>query len=87
MGLWVQPRASRDAVVGEHDGLVAIRLQAAPVDGAANAALLRAVARWIGCARGDVRLLRGRTGRRKWLAVTGLAADELRRRLLAAQDS
>ena len=81
--LWIQPRAACDAVVGEHDGMVAIRLQAPPVDGAANAALIRFLARGLGCARADVQLLRGQGGRRKWVAVRGMEAGELRRRLLA----
>ena len=37
--LQVQPRSSRNAVVGERDGAVLIRLRAAPVDGEANEAL------------------------------------------------
>ena len=82
VGLWISPRASRDAVAGEHDGLVAIRLQAPPVDGAANEALIRFLARRLGCPARSVQLLRGHTGRRKWVAVSGLSAGELRRRLL-----
>jgi hypothetical protein len=45
VALWIQPRAARDAVIGEREDMVAIRLQAPPVDGAANAALLRFLAR------------------------------------------
>jgi uncharacterized protein YggU (UPF0235/DUF167 family) len=73
VALWIQPRSSRDQVVGEREGAIAIRLKAPPVDGAANAAL--------------VRLLRGHTGRRKWVSVEGLSAGELRAALLAAADA
>ncbi len=85
--LWIQPRASRDAVIGEREAMVAIRLQAPPVDGAANAALIRFLARRLACPASAVRLLRGEKGRRKWVAVEGLTAAELRRRLLGLSDS
>jgi uncharacterized protein (TIGR00251 family) len=85
--LWIQPRASSDAVVGEREGMVAIRLQAPPVDGAANAALIRFLARSLGCPATAVRLLRGQRGRRKLVAVEGKTAAELRSRLLALSGS
>ncbi len=37
----VVPRASRSAIVGEHDGSLRVRIAAAPVDGAANEELIR----------------------------------------------
>ena len=87
LGLWIQPRAGSDAVVGERQDMVAIRLQAPPVDGAANAALIRFLARRLCCPASAVHLLRGAKGRRKWVAVEGLTAAELRRRLLQLSDS
>ncbi len=81
--LWIQPRAASDSVMGERHDMVAIRLQAPPVDGAANAALIRFLACRLGCPTASVRLLRGERGRRKWVAVEGLTAAELRLRLLA----
>lgn len=82
--LWIQPRAAKDAVIGERQDMVAIHLQAPPVDGAANAALIRFLASRLGCPAASVRLLRGERGRRKWVAVEGLTASQLRRRLLQA---
>jgi uncharacterized protein (TIGR00251 family) len=70
----VQPRASRDEVVGVHDGRLKVRLAAPPVDGEANAALLGFVARALGLPRAQVTLVRGQTARRKTVRVTG--ADE-----------
>ena len=87
LAVWLQPRASRDAVVGERQGMVAIRLQAPPVDGAANAALLRFLARVLGCPTTSVKLLRGERSRCKWVAVEGIPAAELKRRLLAPSGS
>jgi uncharacterized protein YggU (UPF0235/DUF167 family) len=70
LGVRVQPRASRDAIVGERGGSLLVRVQAAPVDGAANQALCRLLARALGLPPSAVRVLRGETAREKlvWLA-------------------
>ena len=83
VALWIQPRASRDAVVGEREGAIAIHLQAPPVDGAANAALVRFIASRLWVPPRDVHLVRGLNGRRKWVTVAGLQAAQVRERLLA----
>ena len=73
----VQPRASRTKVVGEHDGRLKIALAAPPVDGAANAALIEFLSDELGVRKSDVTLLDGDTGRRKRLAVRGMAPAEV----------
>ena len=78
----LQPRSSRDQVLGERDGAIAIKLQAPPVDGEANAALLRFVARRLGVPPRDVTLVRGVTSRSKWIAVQGRSAAQVRAALL-----
>ena len=84
MALRVTPRSHRNQVVGLRDGLVAIRLQAPPVDGAANAALLTYVAELLGVPRSAVQLIRGHSSRQKWISAAGFSARELRERLLAS---
>jgi uncharacterized protein len=77
----LQPRASRDAVVGERSGRVVVRVTAPPVDGAANAALCKLVAKRAGVARGAVRVVRGERSRDKRVRVEGVELAELRKRL------
>lgn len=79
----VQPRASRTEIVGVIEtGQVKIRLEAPPVDGAANQALLRFLGREIlGVAPSRLALVRGETGRDKIVAVTGLDAATVAARL------
>jgi uncharacterized protein (TIGR00251 family) len=75
--LLVQPRASRTRVVGEHDGRLKLQLAAPPVDGEANAALVRFLADALGVRKGEVTVLRGETGRRKTVRVAGVTAAQV----------
>jgi uncharacterized protein (TIGR00251 family) len=74
----VIPRARRDEIAGERDGRVLVRLTAPPVEGAANAALCRLVARCAGVPARRVSIVRGQSSRDKLVRVEGIAADELR---------
>lgn len=73
----VQPRASKTAVAGMHDGCVKIRLAAPPVDGAANAALVEFVAERLGIAKSRVRIASGLASRRKTVEVDGVTPEQL----------
>jgi len=87
----VQPRASRTAVGGAHGGALRVRLSAPPVDGAANAALVDALADALGVPRRAVRIVAGATSRGKVVEVdAGTAAAERvgeRVRALSAAES
>jgi uncharacterized protein (TIGR00251 family) len=80
VAIWLQPRGSRDQVVGLRESpgtgeaAIVIKLQAPPVDGAANAALLHFVAKRLGVPPSAVQLLRGHTSRHKQIAVDGWTA-------------
>ncbi|MFM8525165.1 MAG: DUF167 domain-containing protein [Cyanobacteriota bacterium] len=78
----LQPRSRRNAVVGEREGAVLIALQAPPVDGAANAALLRFLADHLRLPLTALTLVRGASSRLKWIAINGLTVPEARQRLL-----
>ena len=73
--LHIQPRSARTEVVGRHGDAIKIRLHAAPVDGAANAELLRFLAERLGVPRSALRLVAGGSSRRKRVALTGGPAD------------
>ena len=77
------PRAGRDAIAGERDGAVLIRIAAPPVDGKANAALIAFVATTLGMPKSAVRIVRGETSRDKVVAIDGLTANAARAALLA----
>jgi uncharacterized protein (TIGR00251 family) len=74
----LQPRARRNEVVGEREGAVLIRVTAPPVDGKANDALCRLVAKKAGVAPSRVSVLKGHTARDKTLEVDGVDIAALR---------
>ena len=79
--LHVQPRASRTGLAGLHGEAIKVRLAAPPVDGAANAELVRFLAELLGVPRSAVEIVSGRTGRRKVVLVRGVAPEEALARL------
>jgi uncharacterized protein len=77
----LQPRAKRNAIVEERDGVLRVSVAAAPVDGRANAALCKLIAKRAGVARGQVSVVRGERSREKVVQVAGVELEELRRAL------
>ena len=77
----VQPRASRNEVAGALGGALKVRLQAPPVDGAANDALVTFLADELGVPRRGVRIVAGSTSRSKTVEVDGIAATAVDRLL------
>ena len=75
------PRASREEIAGFEGETLRVRVTAPPVEGRANRALVRLLAKRLGVPRGAVRVVTGQTSRSKVVAIAGLAATELRRRL------
>jgi uncharacterized protein len=75
--VYVQPRASRSAITGMHDGAVKIRLAAPPVDGAANTALVEFIAARVGVAKSRVRVVSGQASRRKIVEIDGVDAQRI----------
>ena len=66
---YLQPRASKNEVIGEHDGAIKIRITAPPVDGEANAELVRFLAKQFGVGKTAVVIESGASGRRKTVRI------------------
>lgn len=69
LALHVQPGARRTAFVGTHGGRLKIALQAPPVDGKANAALVGHLAAALGVRQATVRVSAGAASREKSVAI------------------
>jgi uncharacterized protein (TIGR00251 family) len=70
--LCVQPRSSRNQIVGLQGSALKIKLTAPPVDGAANKLCCEFLARQLGLPRSTVELLSGETSRHKIVLLRDL---------------
>ena len=77
MELRVVPRASRTELKTEADGTLKIRLQAPALEGKANKALLRFLARHLALPSRDLSILSGEKSRSKRILVKNRASEEL----------
>lgn len=73
----VQPRASRPRIGPVRQERLVVAVTAPPVDGAANRAVVEAVAGALDVARSQVEVVRGESSRRKTLRVRGAARADL----------
>lgn len=67
----VQPKASRNALVGLYGKHLKVQISAPPIDGKADSYLLKYIAGEFGVAQRQVTLLRGESSRQKTLEITG----------------
>ena len=79
----LQPRARANEIVGERDGVLLVRVTAPPVDGRANEALCRLVAKRARVGVRSVSVVRGAAGRRSSCASRGSAPGSCARRFWA----
>lgn len=82
----VKPRASKSRVIGIRGDALDVAVAAPPVDGEANAELVRLLARHFGVAQGRVTVVSGASGRTKVVRLGGLGVEEARTLLPGAAD-
>jgi uncharacterized protein len=73
----VTPRASRDAIEGEHQGALKVRLTAPPVEDRANEALRRLLAESLNVPVSAVRIVAGEKSRTKRVIVAGATRTQI----------
>jgi uncharacterized protein (TIGR00251 family) len=80
----VKPRASRSKLGGvSEDGALEVAVKAPPVEGAANAEVVKLVAKVLGVRRSDVAVVVGAASRNKVVDIQGLGRAEVLARLAA----
>ena len=77
----VQPRASRNAILGWYQDVLRVAVTAPPVEGEANQALTRLLAHALGVAPSALNVVRGGRSRDKIVRVLGVTDTQLRSRL------
>ena len=73
----VAPRSSRSSVAGEHDGALKVRVTSPPIEGAANAELIRMLARAFDVPTRAVEIIGGQTAKLKRVRVCGARREQL----------
>lgn len=86
LSCYVQPKSSRNAVIGIHDGMLKIALTAPPVDGEANKMLIKFIASQLKVSKSTCSLVQGDTSRRKVVRINGIGAEEIKKRLCSDVD-
>jgi len=77
----LHPRARKNAITGELGDALKLSLTAPPVDGKANAACVEFLANLLKVPRSSITIASGLSSRRKVIRVSGISADEVRKRL------
>jgi uncharacterized protein (TIGR00251 family) len=77
----VIPRAGRTAIAGTRDNTLVVRLAAAPVDGAANTALIDLLSETLGVPKRQITIVSGEKSRSKRVKVVGVSAEAVQQRL------
>lgn len=68
--LIIQPKASRDSLVGLHDDEFKVAITAPPVDGQANTHLVKFLAKQFKVAKSQISIEKGELGRHKQVRIT-----------------
>ncbi|MHB9037458.1 MAG: DUF167 domain-containing protein [Armatimonadota bacterium] len=79
--LHVTPRGSKNEITGWRDDVLCVKITAPPVEGAANAAIVKFIADALKVRKSQVELVSGEKSREKSVKVIGLSESDLRSRL------
>jgi hypothetical protein len=79
--LHVQPRASKNEIVGVQGEELKVRLTSPPVEGEANRLCIEFFAKLLKVPKSTVELVAGEKSRHKRLLIRGVEAEEVRRAL------
>ena len=77
----LQPKASREGIIGEAGGVLKVRVTAPPVDGRANEACLRLLAKTLGLPVSRLRIISGQHARLKTIKLEAVSAETIRAKL------
>jgi uncharacterized protein (TIGR00251 family) len=79
--VYLQPKASKNEIVGPYRDGIKVRVTAAPVEGKANEALLQFLAKEFGVTPSSIEIVRGHRSREKVVRIAASLDQELKRKL------
>lgn len=71
--VYLQPKSSRNEIVGPYRDGIKVKVTAPPIEGKANEALIRFLAKELGISSSYIEILKGHHSREKTLKILGLA--------------
>ena len=77
----VHPRAKKSAITGKLGDALKLSLTSPPIDGKANEACTEFFAKLLKVPRSSVTIASGQRSRQKVIRVSGLSAEEVRKRI------
>ena len=83
----IVPASSKTGISGFIDGLVKIKISAAPEKGKANKCLLEFLAKQLGVKKNAVSIISGKTSAVKSVRVVGISAEQLSNKLDLSKQS
>lgn len=84
VALHIQPRASKNEIIGAQGEALKVRLTSPPVEGAANRLCCEFIAKLCGVAKSDVSIRSGEKSRQKRLLISGVAPGSVQSALETA---
>lgn len=77
LNVWVQPRASKNELVGLHGACLKVKLAAPPVENKANEELVHYLRELLQVPAANVQIIAGKKSRKKTILIKGLELEEL----------
>ena len=77
-GVRVVPRSSRSQIIGELNGALKIKLNAPPIDGAANAELIKILAKYFNVPKNAIKIVGEQTAKNKQIKISDISSDKIR---------
>jgi uncharacterized protein (TIGR00251 family) len=85
--IYLQPKASKNEIVGSYRDGIKVKVTAPPVEGKANDALIRFLAKELGIFPSSIEIVKGHHSREKTLKISGNLDQELMKKLQFLQTS
>lgn len=79
--LHVTPRGSKNEITGWRGDVLCLKITAPPVDGAANAAVIKFVADVLKVKKSQIELISGEKSREKSLKIVGIEQNDIKKHL------
>ncbi len=77
LSLKVIPRAARTQIIGVEAGVLKIKVQAPPAEGAANEAVIELLAKWLRKPKSSIVLIKGEQSRHKVVRISDIKALDI----------